>query len=106
MNSFRISGIDPAPFRHLYGMSEDELQAYGAVRVTAEPGSALPDRVELRHARPGENVLLLNYTHQPADTPYRASHAIYAIEGATQAAVFVDAVPVPLLERVLSLRVF
>lgn len=106
MNTFRVRGVDPAPFQHLYGLKDGELQSRGVQRVIAEPGSTLPDRIELRHALPGENVLLLNYEHQPAATPYRANHAIYAIEGATQAAEFLDVIPEPLLVRLLSLRVF
>ena len=30
-------------------------------------------------------MLLLNYVHQPADTPYKASHAIFVREGAERA---------------------
>ncbi|NKF24493.1 DUF1203 domain-containing protein [Solimonas sp. C16B3] len=34
--------------------------------------------------QPGETALLLNDTHQNADTPYRASHAIFIREGAVK----------------------
>ena len=40
-----------------------------------------PDRIELRDAEPGERLILVNYVHQPADTPYRASHAVFVLEG-------------------------
>jgi hypothetical protein len=50
--------------------------------------------------------LLLNYTHQPADTPYRASHAIFVREGADQAAEFVGEVPEVMRLRMISLRSF
>ena len=69
----------------------------------AEPGE---ERTELRDVAVGETVLLLNYTHQPADTPYRASHAIFVREGATRAAEFVDEVPELLRRRPISLRAF
>jgi hypothetical protein len=104
--SFRITGLDPAPFRHLYGLTDDELAAHGARRTIANAKPGFPDRVELRDAEPGERLLLLNYTHQPADTPYRASHAIFVREGAEQAYEGVDDVPEALRLRPISLRAF
>ncbi len=104
--SFRITGLDPAPFRHLYGLTDDELAAHGARRTIANAKPGFPDRVELRDAEPGERLLLLNYTHQPADTPYRASHAIFVREGAEQAYEAVDEVPKALRLRPISLRAF
>jgi hypothetical protein len=104
--SFRITGLDPAPFRHLYGLSDADLAARGAKRYVADKTPGFPDRVELRDAEPGERVLLLNHTHQPADTPYRASHAIFVREGAERAYSAVDEVPEPLRGRPISLRAF
>ena len=104
--SFRITGLDPAPFRHLYGLTDDELVARGARRTIANAKPGFPDRIELRDAEPGEPLLLLNYTHQPADTPYRASHAIFVREGAEQAYEAVDEVPKALRLRPISLRAF
>jgi len=60
----------------------------------------------VRDAEPGETVLLLNYTHQPADTPYRASHAIFVAEGAKVRYDRIDTVPPALRFRTLSLRAF
>jgi hypothetical protein len=104
--AYRIRGLDPAPFAPLFDRSDAELAAIGAkrCRVTATPG--FPDRIELRDMAPGETALLVNHVHQPADTPYRASHAIYVREGATRAAEFVDAVPPALACRLISLRAF
>ena len=91
--SFRITGLDPIPFRPLYGLANIELARLGVkrCRVDAKPG--FPDRVEMRDAEPGESMLLLNYVHQPADTPYKASHAIFVREGAERAYVGVDEAP-------------
>ena len=104
--SFRITGLDPAPFRHLYGLPDDALAAHGVQRYVADAKPGFPDRVEVRDAEPGETLLLLNYTHQPADTPYRASHAIFVREGAERACDTVDEVPEPLRVRLISLRAF
>lgn len=104
--AFRISGLDPAPFRHLYGLSDDALAAHGAKRYVADAKPGFPDRIEVRDAEPGETLLLLNYVHQPADTPYRASHAIFVREGAQQAYSEVNRLPEPLKVRPISLRAF
>ena len=104
--SFRIAGLSPEPFRHLFGLPDDELAHRGVHRFVADSQSRFPDRIELRDAAPGESVLLLNYMHQPADSPYRSSHAIFIREGAQQARVTVDEVPGALRTRPLSLRAF
>jgi hypothetical protein len=104
--SFRISGLDPAPFRSLYGLGDEALAERGVLRVVADSRPGFPDRVELRDAEPGESLLLLNYAHQPADTPYRASHAIFVREGAEAAFEGKDRLPEVLRIRPLSLRAF
>jgi hypothetical protein len=104
--SFRILGLDPAPFRHLYGLPDDELAAHGARRYIVNSMPGFPDRVEVRDAELGESLLLVNYTHQPADTPYRASHAIFVREGAEHPYDQVDVIPEPLRVRPISLRAF
>jgi hypothetical protein len=104
--SFRVSGLDPAPFRHLYGLSDEALAAAGARRYVVDSKPGFPDRVELRDLDPGETALLLNYTHQPADTPFRSSHAIFVREGAQMACDAVDTVPAVLRDRSLSIRAF
>lgn len=104
--SFRITGLSPEPFRHLFGLPDEALAAHGAQRWIATPGSRLPDRVEVRDAEPGETLLLVNYAHQPAETPYRATHAIFVREGAMAPCEFVDAIPEAMRSRMLSLRAF
>jgi len=103
---FRITGLDPEPFAHLYGLSDEALRQHGAIRYVVDRKPCYPDRIELRDADLGETVLLLNYTHQPADTPYRASHAIFVREGAREAFDGCDQVPQALRIRRLSLRAF
>lgn len=104
--AFRILGLSPERFVPLYGQSDDVLAAHGAIRYVADSMPGFPDRVELRDAEPGETLLLVNYEHQPAATPYRARHAIFVREGATRAAEFVDQVPELLRRRPISLRAF
>src|SRR5712692_7858745 len=78
--SFRTLGLPPDLFRGYFSMSDAELQSIGAVRRIADT-AGWPCRVSLEHAAIGEEVLLLNYEHQPGDTPYRSRHAIYVRRG-------------------------
>jgi hypothetical protein len=104
--SFQITGLDAAPFRRFYGLSDDELQSLGVKRLIADTSPGFPDRVELRDVEQGEALLLLNYLHQPADTPYRASHAIFVREWAETPYRAVDEIPNVLQIRPISLRAF
>jgi hypothetical protein len=104
--AFRISGLSPEPFRHLYGLSDAELARHGARRYVVDAPQGFPDRIEMRDAAPGETVLLINHVSQPADTPYRASHAIFVREGADQTYSRVDEVPDVMRLRLMSLRAF
>ena len=104
--SFQITGLDAAPFRRFYGLSDDELQSLGVKRLIADASPGFPDRIELRDVEKGEAVLLLNYVHQPADTPYRASHAVFVREWAETPYRAVDEIPEALRIRPISLRAF
>jgi hypothetical protein len=104
--AFRITGLSAEPFRHLYGLSDAALAEHGAKRYAVDKPVGYPDRIEMRDASPGETVLLINHVSQPADTPYRASHAIFVREGADEAYDRVDEVPDVMRLRLLSLRAF
>ena len=82
--TFRISGLDPAPFASYASMSDEELARYNARRYTANEYPGFPCRVTLDDAQPGEEVILLNFEHLPVDSPYRSSHAIYVRTNATR----------------------
>ena len=104
--AFRVRGLAPEQFLHLFGLSDDALARARAkrCRVDAKPG--FPDRIELRDLEIGENAILLNYEHQPADTPYRSRHAIFVLEGADEAFDMVDELPEVIRSRPISLRAF
>jgi len=101
---FTVTGLSPEPFRHLYGLPDADLVEFRARRVIAGE-SGFPERIELRDASPGESLLLVNFEHQDADTPFRSSHAIYVREGATETWRG-DHVPEVMRRRLLSLRAF
>jgi hypothetical protein len=103
--TYRITGIDPAPYQHLFGCSDEELAAEGVVRMTvADP--TFPCRVSLTDREIGETVLLLNHVSHDVDNPYRASHAIFVTEAGERPAEYIDEVPPVFRKRVLSLRGF
>jgi hypothetical protein len=104
--SFRITGLSPEPFRHLFDLTDAELARHNARRYIAEAKPGYPDRIGLRDIEPGETVLLVNYEHQPAATPYRASHAVFVSEGAGTIYDRVDEIPPALAGRLISLRAF
>src|SRR5690242_7360635 len=104
--SFRITGLSAEPFRPLFGLTDEQLAAKGVKRYIADSKPGFPDRIELRDAEPGESLLLLNYTHQPANSPYNSSYAIFVLESAKEPYNRIDAVPEALRVRTLSLRAF
>lgn len=104
--SYRISGLSPEPFRHLFGRPDADLAALGVERHRVDRAVGFPDRIALRDCAVGDTVLLLNYEHQPADSPYRSRHAIFVDESATAAAEFIDTVPEVMLRRDIALRAF
>ena len=103
--SFRILGLPPEPFRSLFNLPDAELALRGARRVFADD-ARLPCRVSMAHAEVGEELLLLNYEHQPENTPYRSTHAIYVRKAADHAYDAVDTVPEVLSTRLLAVRAF
>ena len=104
--TYKISGLEPSQFRHLFGLGNEELAAHGAVRMIADSSPGFPCRITLDDAEAGEALLLVNHVSHDGNNPYRASHAIFVSENAGQAAVYQDEIPPALERRVLSLRAF
>jgi hypothetical protein len=105
MHIYRVKGLDPAPFKPLFGLSDEELESRGIVRMTVS-SPTFPCRVSLTDRALGEKVLLLNHVSHDVANPYRATHAIFVTEGEEQAAEYVDEIPPVFEKRVLSLRGF
>jgi len=103
--SYVVKGIDPSPYRHLYGLPDAELKSRGAVRMTVS-SATFPCRVSLTDRALGEKVLLVNHVSHDVANPYRASHAIFVTEGADKATEYIDRVPPVFEPRILSLRGF
>jgi len=103
---FQISALDADRFSHLFGQSDDDLLLSGVQRMIADNCPGYPCRVSLQDAQAGEPVLLMNYEHQPAASPFRSSHAIFIREWAKTARPGQNEVPEFLRTRLLSVRTF
>lgn len=102
---FRIIGLDPAPFLELSGLADAALTERGIVRMISN-GSGFPCRISLEDAAAGERMLLLNFEHQPAPTPFRSRHAIFVREGEACRFNRTNEIPEQLRRRLLSIRAF
>lgn len=103
---FQVRALRAGPFAALFDLPTSELASRGALLTVADSSPGFPCRVSLQDADIGEPVLLTHYEHQTADTPFRASHAIYVRRNAVQANPAPGEVPDMLRSRILSLRGF
>lgn len=105
--SYIVTGLPLEDYRPLFGLSDAELGRRGIIRYVADAPVGYPCRITLEDARPGETLLLLNYEHQPADTPYRSRHAIFVNEAATETRRAMDEIPGCLAVRpTIALRAY
>jgi hypothetical protein len=102
--TYRITGLDPEPYRPLFALSDEALESRGMKRMRVTRKPSFPCRVSLADRDLGEQVILLNHVSHDVANPYRASHAIFVAD--TEQAEFVDEVPPVFEPRVLSLRGF
>ena len=101
--SFRITGLPAENFDQLFTLSDDQLHERGAVRKKAP--AAVPCRISLTDATPGDEVILTNYEHHAVDSPYRMRFAIYVRKG-EKTYDEVNEVPQQLRTRTLAVRSF
>ncbi|WP_299963890.1 DUF1203 domain-containing protein [uncultured Roseobacter sp.] len=103
---FQIKPLPAADFAPLFALSDDALAARKACRMTVTETPGTPCRVSLQDAEIGERVILTNYMHQPGDSPYQSTHAVFVRENAMQAAPVVNEIPAVISTRLISLRLF
>ena len=103
---YQVTALDATEFSNLYGMNDGELAEHGVERHTVLEKPGYPCRVSLVDCDVGEKMLLMNYEHQPADTPYRSCHAIFVRDGAETAVIEKNTIPELLRSRTLSVRAF
>lgn len=102
--SFRIVALAPDPFVELGRRSDAELARRHAHRMVADESDSYPCRVSLRYAQAGEELLLLNFAHQDADSPYRARGPIFVRVGAPGLQLAPGEVPSLVRRALLSVR--
>lgn len=103
--TYRISGLSPEPFSGLFALSDAELAARNAVRVTATSKPGFPCRITLDDAEVGEELILLHHVSHDVASPYRSAYAIY-VRSSEAVGDFVDAVPPVMAGRPIALRGF
>lgn len=106
MTSFRLVGLPFAPFSHLFALSDAELSVCNARRVVATTKPGFPCRVSLIDADIGDELILLPFEHQAADSPYRSSGPIFVRKAAAQADLDAGVVPDYVRTRLISLRAY
>jgi len=102
--NFQIAPLSLKEFLPLFELSDAELAKRGARRMIADANPGFPCRVSLEDAEVGERVILLNYTHQPTDSPYRATGPIFVREKAAEARLDPGEIPAVVQRRTISVR--
>ena len=100
---FRIRGLPAEQFAPLFALPDEELAAQGAVRRIAD--GARPCRISLTDAKPGDELILVNYEHHAVHSPYRMRFAVFVREG-EETFDKVNMVPEQLRKRTLAVRSF
>lgn len=101
-----VKGLPLAPFQPLFGLDDAQLNARGITRVTADAKPGYPCRITLEDAEPGESLLLLNWRHLDADSPYRNDGPIFVRESATATHEVRNSIPAQQRSRLLSVRAY
>lgn len=104
--SFRLSGLAPTPFTHLFALDDASLARHGMRRVIADSDWGYPCRVGLEDARAGQELLLLPWAHLAGATPYRASGPVFVRRDARQRVLAPGEVPAYVSRRLISLRAY
>lgn len=103
--NYRATGITLNPFKPYFNLSNEELKKRGMRRYVADD-DGYPCRVSLVNAPLGENILLVNFDHQPAHSPYKSGGPIFVRETDMEPAEFINELPEVAKGRMLSVRAY
>jgi hypothetical protein len=106
MPSFQLIGLPYRPFAPLFELSDLDLSKMNIHRVFATQNPGYPCRVSLADADVGEELLLLPYPHQAADSPYKASGPIFVRKAAVEATIDPGVIPNYVRGRMMSVRAY
>jgi len=104
--SFQIHALAATSFQPLFELDDEALIQHRARRVIVDAQPGFPCRVSLTDAAIGESVILVNFQHQPGDSPFQSAHAVIVRDGAEQASPAPDEIPALLTSRLLATRSF
>ncbi|WP_440224431.1 DUF1203 domain-containing protein [Dokdonella sp. MW10] len=104
--TFRLIALDHERFENLFALDDRQLRAIGAERRIADAPTGYPCRVSLEDAAVGDELLLLPFEHQPADSPYRASGPIFVRKGVIRRDLPPGDVPPYVTRRLISIRAY
>jgi len=104
--TFQIQPLPKSAFEKYFKMSDTELARHKAMRSITQQSPGTPCRVSLDDAKIGEEVILINYQHQDAPTPYQSSHAIFIRKDAQEFRPAVGEIPDFFNKRLISARHF
>src|SRR5258705_7795785 len=102
--SFQITALPIEKFSSLLKQSDAELRRIGAHRMIADKKPGFPCRVSLVDAEPGEEVLLIPFTHHDVNSPYRGDGPIFVRVNAQTVKLEMNEVPAMIRYRLLSIR--
>lgn len=105
-NSFQLVGLNYEQFLPFFSLTDEQLQERAAKRCYATERPGYPCRVSLEDASIGEELILLPFQHQPADSPYRAIGPIFVRRGAQQSQPSVGELPSYITSRLMSVRAY
>ena len=103
---FQIVALPAETFSEMLALSNDELRARNGRRMVVDHKPGFPCRVSLEDAEIGEEVILVDYVHHDADSPYRSSGPIFVRAKAETAKPAVNEIPEMLQFRLLSVRAY
>ena len=104
--SFQFHALSLVQFEPLFALSDSDLAKVRATRMIVDAKPGYPCRVSLADAEIGETVILVNFEHQSADSPFKAAHAIFVRANAEQAFPDIGMVPELFETRLISVRAF
>ena len=102
--SFQIIPLAAELFASVSRTDEAMHERRQVHRLVADTAQGYPCRVSLRDAEVGDELVLLEYQHQPAESPYRASGPIFVRVGQPAANLAPGEIPPMLRSRLLSAR--
>jgi hypothetical protein len=103
---FQFVALPLENFTHLFSMDDAELANLDARRMTVDSHPGFPCRVSLIDAPIGERVILTNFRHHEAHSPYQSTGPIFVRELAHTAKPEVNEIPGMFQSRLLSVRAY